>query len=496
MKQFIGGLCLAVLLMAQPVQAATYGQFIEFGPYFSGGNLVANTKVYHSSAGTDTTKNCWSDRDKATPVADPLVLDSQGVGGMYCDGLYRFTVKTSGGSTLYTFDYVAISDQTQTAIGEGAAITSASTLVLGTDGDFFHVTGTTTINAISGTQTSVILAFDSALTLTHSGTIILNSSTNLITSSGVVLGLVNEGSGVWRELFRSTPQALPIGANGTVLTADSTVSAGASWQVTGFTTGDVKLTLKSAADTGWVLMDDKTIGDASSSATGRANADTSTLYALIWTNCIDTWCAVTGGRGGSAAADFAAHKPIALPKTLGRALAGYGTGTVTDSGGNADVDTGAANSLTVPSNNTKWITGMPVVFTLASGTITGLTSSTTYYVIRNSSTLIKLASTLALAQAGTEIDLTAKSSPVWTITHTYTARVMGEAVGEESHAMSLTELLSHSHTTQNYDIPAGGVAFAGGGGQGNAGSGTNATGGNAAMNNLQPTLFLNVMVKL
>lgn len=94
-----------------------------------------------------------------------------------------------------------------------------------------------------------------------------------------------------------------------------------------FTTGDVKLTLKTTADTGWVLMDDGTIGDASSSATTRANADTENLFTLLWNNTADAQCAVSGGRGANAAADFAAHKTLALPKALGRALATYGSGS-------------------------------------------------------------------------------------------------------------------------------------------------------------------------
>ena len=125
----------------------------------------------------------------------------------------------------------------------------------------------------------------------------------------------------------ATPVRKAVGADGTVLTADSTATEGMSWQASGFTTGDVKLTLKTAADTGWVLMDDKTIGDASSAATGRANADTEALFTLLWNNTADADCAVSTGRGASAAADFAAHKTIVLPKTLGRALAVYGSGS-------------------------------------------------------------------------------------------------------------------------------------------------------------------------
>jgi hypothetical protein len=95
-----------------------------------------------------------------------------------------------------------------------------------------------------------------------------------------------------------------------------------------FTTGDVKLTLKASADTGWVLMDDGTIGDAGSGGTTRANADCEDLFTLLWDNIIDTWCPVTPSpRGASAAADWAAGKTIKLPLTLGRALGVSGAGS-------------------------------------------------------------------------------------------------------------------------------------------------------------------------
>jgi hypothetical protein len=95
-----------------------------------------------------------------------------------------------------------------------------------------------------------------------------------------------------------------------------------------FSTGDAKLTLKAVADAGWVLMNDGTIGDATSGASTRANVDCLDLFTLIWTTISDTWAPVTGGRGASAAADWAAHKKIALTRQLGRTLgiAGVGSG--------------------------------------------------------------------------------------------------------------------------------------------------------------------------
>jgi microcystin-dependent protein len=93
-----------------------------------------------------------------------------------------------------------------------------------------------------------------------------------------------------------------------------------------WSSGDVKLTLKSSADTGWVLCNDGTIGSASSGASTRVNDDTSALFQLLWNNISNTYAPVSGGRGASAAADFAAHKTIALTKMLGRSLAIAGTG--------------------------------------------------------------------------------------------------------------------------------------------------------------------------
>jgi hypothetical protein len=60
-------------------------------------------------------------------------------------------------------------------------------------------------------------------------------------------------------------------------------------------------------------------------------------------------------------------------------------------------------------------TGTPIIFTSTGTLPTGLTSGTTYYAINNSSTTIKVASSLANAQAGTAIDITGTGSGTHTI---------------------------------------------------------------------------------
>jgi hypothetical protein len=97
-----------------------------------------------------------------------------------------------------------------------------------------------------------------------------------------------------------------------------------------WSTGDAKLTFKIAADTGWILCDDGSIGNATSGATTRANADTEALFTLFYTNIVALVVQDSSGatvtRGSSAAVDYAANRRLVIPKTLGRSLAGAGAG--------------------------------------------------------------------------------------------------------------------------------------------------------------------------
>lgn len=96
-------------------------------------------------------------------------------------------------------------------------------------------------------------------------------------------------------------------------------------------TGSTMQGYMTMAPGGWVIMNDGTIGSASSLATTRANIDTWQLYNLLWTNVsnpsANALCAVTGGLGASAIADFSANKSLQLPLILGRALASAGSGS-------------------------------------------------------------------------------------------------------------------------------------------------------------------------
>lgn len=101
-----------------------------------------------------------------------------------------------------------------------------------------------------------------------------------------------------------------------------------------FTTGDAKITLKTVADAGWVMMDDGTIGSASSGSSTRANTDTQALFTLLFNNCNDTYAPILTSAGaattratqGTAATAWAANCRMSLTRQLGRSLSIAGSG--------------------------------------------------------------------------------------------------------------------------------------------------------------------------
>lgn len=84
---------------------------------------------------------------------------------------------------------------------KGADVASANALTLGTDGNYFDITGTTAITSIGtlGIGTVVKLHFDDALTLTHHSTdLVLPGAANITTAAGDEAELVEYATGDWR----------------------------------------------------------------------------------------------------------------------------------------------------------------------------------------------------------------------------------------------------------------------------------------------------------
>lgn len=184
-----------------------------------------------------------------------------------------------------------------------------------------------------------------------------------------------------------------------------------------------------------------------------------------------------------------------LPDMRGRAVIGVGTGTkvatFASRSGNVITVTGLSNQA-----NNEFQTGVSVRYSTSGSVITGLTNNTDYFVVRTGNLTFSLATTLANAQNGTVISLSSDGSGVQTFTETLTARALAETGGEENHAMSSSELLSHRHTYETYTAVGGGTgAYYGTTGGVASTPNTTLVGGNTAMNNMQPFIVLNYIIK-
>lgn len=258
-------------------------------------------------------------------------------------------------------------------------------------GSGYTIVATSTLLTMLGAQsvgTAVLQASSAAVALAAIGAQAAGSyqtqSANLNTLSAAALGVAGLSilacaaiSDVKLTLGYGTAAALDVGTTALkVVQLDGAAKLPAvdGSQLTNlpsspayFTTGDIKMTWKTAADSGWIMHNDGSIGSATSGATTRANADTATLYALIWTNFAQADAPVAGGaRGANAAADFAANKAITLPRAMGYAMgvAGAGAGITARTLGHGV----GTETVAVPlKNHTHTLSGATIPLTDGSG---------------------------------------------------------------------------------------------------------------------------------
>jgi len=113
---------------------------------------------------------------------------------------------------------------TQAKTAKGADVASANALTLGTDGNYFDITGVTSITSIGtlAAGTMVCLHFDGILTLTHHATnLILPSAANITTAAGDEAIFVEYDTGLWRCISYTKADGTPlVGGGGVILSGN------------------------------------------------------------------------------------------------------------------------------------------------------------------------------------------------------------------------------------------------------------------------------------
>ena len=162
----------------------------------------------------------------------------------------------------------------------------------------------------TGTSTPQSAYQDTALTIAHPNPITLDSSGRIpafYLADGSIKIRLADVAGVTILAYDGLLVIGPSSGGGGGASVDAT---------TVLATGDVKPKYGTGSLTGFVRLNGRTIGSATSGATERANADVQALFEYLWT--ADANLAVSGGRGASGNADWLANKTIALPDFRGR----------------------------------------------------------------------------------------------------------------------------------------------------------------------------------
>lgn len=283
------------------------------------------------------------------------------------------TVNTTGGTTTLTDTNYVANEARRSTIKVTGALTSNAIIVVPARAKSYRVYNATT-NAFS---VSVKTSAGSAIAIPQgfmAEVLIMPTNEALFVSPpvNVTTGKISDSSlalqsSLSAEIARAqAAEDTLIGGSGSInaindvdttttppSTNDTLVWNGTKW-VPGtafnyFATGMEMDFHGTTAPAGWVLASGRTIGNAASGATERANADTQALFVALWTAYGNAACPVSGGRGGSAAADFAANKTITLPDKRGRVsvgrdnMGGSTAGRVTSAGSGIDGTTMGSN---------------------------------------------------------------------------------------------------------------------------------------------------------
>lgn len=170
---------------------------------------------------------------------------------------------------------------------------------------YFYAAGTTTPQS-AYQDTSLLIPYPNPITLDSAGRV-----PNFYLADGQIKIRLTDSAGVTQV---AADNILVVGASsgtGTPPSVDATALIQSGFLMPVYGTGAI---------TGFVRANGRTIGNAASGGTERANADTVTLY--TWLYAQDVNLSVSGGRGASVAADYAANKTIALPDYRGRLIGG------------------------------------------------------------------------------------------------------------------------------------------------------------------------------
>jgi len=219
----------------------------------------------------------------------------------------------------------------------------------------------------------------------------------------------------------------------------------------------------------------------------NATANTFQLSATVGGAIIDL---TTAGSG------ILVHSQFRVPNLAARFPMGYANTAPTKVIGFASRSGNVITATGLDSHAQNELqTGQAVVYNATGTVITGLTSTTTYYIIRISATTFSLATSRANAIAGTVITLTGDGTGTHTFTATYTARPIAQQGGEEGHSLITAEIPAHVHALPEDNGSSGGMGLQSSSGPVTFNTNSQSAGGSTEHNNIPLFTTVNFIIK-
>lgn len=222
-----------------------------------------------------------ADVTAAGAIGVPVTLAEGGTGADLSALAAGSLVKMNTGQTAFE---AAVADSDFMKAGaKGADIASASPLVLGTDGNYFNVTGTTGFSTITVAAGRLfMLRFASALSITHGASIDLPGAADITTATGdrligfataantvEVLNYTRASGAAVAPLIAMNDVTINVANNGSDANHDIDFSAGKVLDTTGSAVLQLSSVLTKQIDAAWSVGD-----DAGGLDTGTVAADT------------------------------------------------------------------------------------------------------------------------------------------------------------------------------------------------------------------------------
>jgi len=438
---------------------ALYPLLTEKQTFFdANSNELSGGKLFIYQANTTTKVTTYAETDGLSANSNPIILNSRGEvpNGLYVDGAVQYKLVLAPStdtdpptSPIWTRDdltplgFVPVSSLSEwVASGATATQTGSSTFTVPGDqrqvfqvGRRVRATITAAPQLSYGTVSAASFgAGITTVTLSPVSTSLDSGMTGTIPDVGLltadnpsVPALVDSAFLVIDNADKTKRMQFQLSGMPTATTAELAVP-GYNAALANVPVGTVMDYLGTVAPAGWLVGD----GSAVSRTTYA------TLFALI---------GVTWGPGDGSTT-------FNLPDFRGRQTIGTGSAVMSEL-----MTTSSGNGFVTSSNTDRWVTGMPVTLSTLTGFVTSASVGPTYYVVRISSTNIRLATTLALAQNETP-DVTISGTGTCIVSFTGNSRVIGERGGWDSHAMTISEMLSHDHGMSNSGAGSSGGNFA------------------------------------